>query len=180
MKIKISKKVLFIIGIVIFAVVFASLINSYVQQVRDRDQVSASLSEQKVLLNKLNTEKADLENQRAQAEALLGTSQAKFPQSVESIEYGEDLFEIAGDCNLELIALSPSAPVDKKVGSVTYSVAIFVVTVEGNIDDTLDFIQAIRTGDDFQLPWSAEVKGVNINIARSEATINLDIYAYKR
>ena len=49
------------------------------------------------------------------------------------------------------------------------------------MDDLLDFIYAIRTGDDFELPWSAALKGVNMGVGTAvEATITLDIYAYRR
>jgi type II secretory pathway pseudopilin PulG len=180
MKIKINKKVLFIIGIVIFAIAMGSLVRSYSQQVGEQEQLRDSMSTQQVLLNNLNTEKADWENKRAEAQALLDTSQAEFPEWVESIEYGEDLFKIAEDCNVDLTELIPSAPTAKKVGAATYYVAAYFVKVMGNIDDTLEFIQALRTGEDFQLPWSAVVKGITMDIGTSETSITLDIYAYER
>jgi hypothetical protein len=178
---KISKKVWLIIGIIVFAIVFGSLLRIYIQQAREQGQLSTSLAAQQTLLRKLTTDKANLENDWEQAESLLNTSQAKFPGAVESIEYGEDLFEIAGDCNLELTGLSPSMPADKKVGAVTYSVATFAVKVTGSVDNILDFIYAIRTGGDFKLPWSADVKSISITTGEEmAATITLDIYAYKR
>jgi hypothetical protein len=60
-----------------------------------------------------------------------------------------------------------------------------VVVVKGNIDDTLDFIDAIGTGIDyklswsFQLPWSVNVKSVSMSPGGA-TTIYLDIYGYKR
>jgi len=142
----------------------------------------------------LTSNKQELEGQLAQAESSLNTSQAQFPQVLESIEYGEDFFKIAygenlyamaGGCGVDLTKLTASQPADKKVGTVTYSVSSFVVVVEGNIDNILKFIDAIGTGIDydltwnFQLPWSVDVKSVNIDVANSKATINLDIYGYK-
>ena len=49
------------------------------------------------------------------------------------------------------------------------------------MNDILDFINAIRTGDGFKLPWSAEVKSVSIDFGDegAVATINVDIYGYK-
>ena len=181
MKIKINKKIWLIIGIAIFVIALVSLVRIYSQQVREQEQLSVSLAAQQALLRKLSTDKEALENQLAQAESLLNTSQAKFPQSVESIEYGEDLFEIADDCNLELTELSPSMPGTKTVGAVTYSVSLFAVKVQGDMNDILDFIYAIRTGNGFKLPWSAEVKSVSVDIGDEEtvATITLEIYGYK-
>ena len=119
---------------------------------------------------------------------MLNANQAQFPELVECIEYEDDLFEIADECNVAITRLTSSKPTDKEAGGVTYSVSSFVVVVAGNIDDILKFIDAIGTGIDyeltwsFQLPWSVDVKSVNMKIASetSTATINLDIYGYKR
>jgi type II secretory pathway pseudopilin PulG len=180
-KIKISKKGLLIIGIAIFAVVLGILVRTYSQQVREREELSSDLSAQQTLAATLTADREDWEDKLAQAESLLYTSQAKFPALVDSIEYGDDLFEIADDCNLELAALQSSKPTAKQAGAVTYWVAPFVVKVAGDLDNILDFLYAIRTGDDFTLPWGAEVKGVQITTAiQAEATITLDIYSYGR
>jgi type II secretory pathway pseudopilin PulG len=180
MKIKIDKKVWLIIVIVILVIAAVSLVRPFAQQVKQRKELSANLAAQQASQLKLTKDKAALEGELEAAESLLNTSQAKFPESVESIEYGEDLFEIADDCNLELTQLSPSMPGTKTGGAVTYSVSTCVVMVQGDINDILDFIDAIRIGDGFQLPWSAEVKSVSITWEKeTTATITLDIYGYK-
>jgi len=135
------------------------------------------LSNAQTLLPGLVANREKLEDRLTQAESSLDKSQAKFSQSVKSIEYGEDLFEIADDCNVDLTSLSPSTPTSIKLGAVTYSVSSFAMVVQGNVDNILDFIYAIRTGEDFQLPWSADLKGVNMD--GSQAAITLDIYSYK-
>jgi hypothetical protein len=180
-KIKIGKKVWLIIGVAIFIIALASLVRIYVPQAGERGQLSVSLAAQQTLLRNLAIDEADLAKKLDAAESLLEASRVKFPESVESIEYGEDLFKIADDCNVELTGLTPSMPGTKTVGAVTYSVSSFAVQVEGNVDNILDFINAIRIGDGFQLPWSAEVTSVSIDIgdAGAVAAINLDIYGYK-
>ena len=178
---RLSKKVWLIVVIVIFAIVLGVLFSIYAGQARERNELNDKLSNAQTLLPGLVANREDLEDQLTQAESKLDESQAKFPESVESIEYGEDLFEIADDCNVDLTSLSPSTPTSKKVGAVTYSVSSFAVVVKGNINDILDFIYAIRTGEGFDLPdfpWSADLKGVNID--GSQASITLDIYGYKR
>ena len=175
---KLSKTVWLVVVIVIFAIVLGVLFSIYSGQARERNELSDRLSNAQTLLPGLVANREDLEDQLAQAESSLDKSQAEFPESVASIEYGEDLFEIADDCNLDLTSLSLSTPTNKKVGDVTYSVSPFTVTVKGNTDDILEFIYAIRTGGDFQLPWSAQVK--RVNMSSGSATINLDIYGYKR
>jgi len=179
-----SKKVWLIIGIAIFAIVLAVLFSMYSRQAGEREQLEKSLEDAQFLLPQLTAQKEDLEDQLAQAQSLLDRSRAEFPESVECIEYGEDLFEIADDCNLELTTLRPSKPTAKKVGAVTYSVSSFAVSVRGEVSDILDFVDALRAGVDFQLPWGAEVTSVKISYSGGEstagtATINLNIYAYK-
>jgi hypothetical protein len=178
---KTSKKVWLIVGIGVFAIVIALLFSNYSRQAGEREQLENNLFTAQALLPKLTNQKGDLENQLAQAQSLLDRSRAKFPQSVESIKYGEDLFEIADDCDVEITKLTASLPTDKVAGGAAYSVSSFAVGVEGDLSDILDFVDALRAGADFQLPWSAEVTTVKINCASEgdSATINLDIYAYK-
>ena len=181
---KLSKKVWLIIGIAIFAIVLAVLFSIYSGLAGERKQLENDLLVAQDRLPKLTVEKGDLEDQHAQAQSLLDRSRAKFPESVESIEYGEDLFEIADDCAVEITRLTASMPTDKEAGGGTYSVSSFAVSVRGDVSDILDFVDALRADVDFQLPWSAELTAVKINYAGEEdtagtATIKLDIYAYK-
>jgi hypothetical protein len=190
---RLSRKVWLIVEVVILVAAIVSLYVVYSRQVRERDELEASLSTAQALLPALTTNKQGLEAQLAQAESALSASQAKFPKVLESIEYGEDFFKIAygqnlytmaGGCGVDLTSLAASKPTDRIVGTITYSVSSFVVVVSGNIDNILKFIDAIGTGIDytlpwsFQLPWSVDVKSVNIDVGGS-ATISLDIYGYK-
>jgi len=191
---KLSKKVGLIVGIVILAVVLGILFTIYAGQARERGDLQDRLSRDQTLLPTLIKQRDSLEDQLAQAQSSLDSSQSKFPESVESIEYGEDFFKIAygqklytmaGGCGVELTRLTASQPINKKVGTVTYSISSFVVVVEGNTDNILKFIDAIGTGIDydlswsFQLPWSVDVNSINIEVNKSKATISLNIYGYK-
>lgn len=176
---KLSKKVWVIVGIGILVIVLVSLYVFYFQQVGEREQLSGRLAAAQEEEGKLDDERDELEKQLAQAESSLDANLAQFPESVESIEYGEDLFELADDCNLALTSLHQSKPTNKTVGTVTYSASSLTIVVSGGIDDILEFIEAIITGEDFQLPWSADLEGVIINIAGGTASITLDIYGYK-
>jgi hypothetical protein len=190
---KISRKVGLILGAVVIVAALVSLYIVYSGQAGERNDLNARLATAQTLSNVLTTQKQDLENQLAQAQSLLNTDRAKFPQSMESIEYGEDFFKVAygqnlymmaDGCGVQLTSLTASPPADKTVGAVTYSVSSFAVVVSGSIDNVLKFIDAIGTGIDyqlpwtFQLPWSVDVKSITMNVGGS-ATINLDIYGYK-
>ena len=189
-----SKKVGLIVGIVILAVVLGILFSIYSGQAGERGDLQDRLSRAQTLLPTLIKQRNALEDLLVKAELSLDDSQAKFPEVVESIEYGEDFFKIAygqnlyamaAGCGVKLTRLTASQPINKKVGTVTYSISSFGVVVEGNTDNILKFIDAIGTGIDydlswsFQLPWSVDVKGINIEVNKSRATISLDIYGYK-
>jgi hypothetical protein len=180
MKIKIDNRIWLIIGIAIFVAAAVILFRAYTQEVNEQAQLTTDLATQQGLLHMLTTEEDDQQNKLKQAESLFDASRAKFPESVESIEYGEDLFKIAGDCSVELTNLSPSPPGTTTQGAVTYSVSSFSIQVQGDVSDILSFINALRTGDSFRLPWSAEVNSVSIDFGDTEvATISADIYGYK-
>jgi hypothetical protein len=181
MKTGIDRKIWLIIGIAIMVAALVGLFRIYAQQVKEQEQLITDLATQQSLLQTLTTQENSQQEKLNAAESLLDTSQAKFAESVESIEYGEDLFKIAHDCNVELTSLSPSVPGTRTVGAVTYSVSSFAITVQGAVDDILSFINALRTGSGFQLPWSAEVNSVSIDIGGEGgvASISVDIYGYK-
>jgi len=172
-----SKKVWLILGAVILVAALVSVYMVYFRQAEERDALNGRLSTARTRLPVLNAEKNGLEDQLTQAESLLNASQAKFPESVESIEYGEYLFEIADDCNVNLASLNFPKPADKKVGAVTYSVVSLSLPVSGELSDIFDFIDILRTDQRFD---STEVKSVNLNVGGGSATISVDIYGYKR
>ncbi|MEA1872795.1 MAG: hypothetical protein U9M91_05385 [Chloroflexota bacterium] len=182
---KLSKKVGLIVVIVVIVAALAGLFTIYSRQAGERGELEDGLSRAETLLPTLINQRDSLEKELAQAESSLDTSQTKFPRVVESIEYSEDFFKIADDCNLDLTRLTASKPTNKKVGTITYSVSSFAVVVEGNTDNILKFIDAVGTGIDydlswsFQLPWSVEVKSINMEVGKSRATISLNIYGYK-
>lgn len=172
-----SKKVWLIVGIAVLVVALALVYTNYSRQVKELEQLDDRLKKAEALLPQVTRERQDLEDRLAQAQSLFAANQAKFPESVDSIQYSDDLFEIADDCNVDITSLSLSKPTDKKVGALTYYVSSVSMGIQGSVDDVLKFIGALRTGNGFTLPWSAEVK--TIYLRESGTTIALDIYSYK-
>ena len=134
---KLNKKVLLIVVIVIFAVALGVLFSIYSGQNGERADLNDRLSLTQTLLPGLIDNRETKEDELTQAESLLAANQAKFPESVESIEYGDDLFEIADDCNVSLTKLTAAKPTNKTVGTVTYSTSSFRLSVQGSIDNIL-------------------------------------------
>ena len=182
---RLSKKVWLVAGIAVLAVVLGFLFMTYSQTAAEHRQLDDRLTLAQSRLRELPArelpaQKTDLQNQERRAESSLETSQDKFPQSVASIEYGDDLFNTADESKVRITRLTASSPVDRQVGTITYSVSSFMIVVKGDVKDMLDFVHALRTTGDFQLPWSAHVKEVKLNYKSTEALIGLDIYGYKR
>jgi len=195
---KLSKKALLIVVIVVFAIALGVAFSIYSGQARELGELQSQLEEAQKRLPGLMDEREEKEDELAQAESSLAEEQAQFPEVVESIEYGEDFFKIAygqnlytmaAGCGVDLTSLEGSKPTNKEVGPVTYSVASFTVKVNGSVDNMLKFIDAIGTGSDyaptwsFQLPWSVDVKSINIDMdggGGGSTIVKLDIYGYRR
>jgi len=201
---KISRTAWLILGIGIFAIAIGILCWVFLQQVQEQKGLNNSLSLAQATLPRVISERNDLESQLpqleselAQAESLLSGVKARFPESVESIEYDEVLFEIADDCDLEIIELTASEPSDEEIAGITYYITSFKVKVEGKyggyidktVGDILDFINTIATSE--YSPGetnfvNAIIKEVNMEVPepgevdeKPKATIKLDIYGYQ-
>lgn len=170
------------VGLVLGAIVIVgALIGAYVIYsglATQRNDLNGRLNRAETALPLLTSQKQDLEGQLAQAQSSLSTSQAEFPQSVQSIEYGEYLFEIAHECNVQLTSLSFPEPTTRTVGGITYSDVFLNVPVSGTLDNIFKFIETLRTDSRFA---STEVRQISMNIVGGtvEASITVDIYAHK-
>ena len=176
---RLSRKVLVIVGFIVIGVVLGLMASNYFETAAEHTALQERLALSQTRIPALTAEKAELENDESQAKSRLDAGRAKFPQAVESIEYGDDLFALASSSNVRITKLIPSTPANREVGGITYSTSSFLVVVEGEVSDILDFTHAMRTAQDFQLPWSADVTGVNIDYGGRRASINLTIYAYR-
>ena len=180
MRMRLSRTAWLILGIGIFIIVFATLYTVYSRQSSEQEQLADSLVAAQARLPKVISDRQATEaeltqwqDKLAEATSLLSKSEAKFPESAESIKYDELLFDIADVCDLEVMSLTASEPQSKKekvevedieVEDVTYIVTSFDLKVEAvgsvpdplteaYIDETvaniLDFINTIATGEDF-------------------------------
>jgi hypothetical protein len=175
---RLSRRVWLILGAI---VLIAALVGAYVvyfRQAEVRNDLNSRLSRAQESVATLTADKNDLEDQLAQAQSLLDASQAIFLESVDSIEYGEYLYEIADDCNVVLRSLSFPKPTSKKSGGVTYSVVSLTLPISGTLDSIFEFIDTLITDDRFA---STEVTGISMSMGAEgvSATINVDVYAHK-
>jgi len=209
---KLSRTAWLVLGIGVFIIAFAALFSINSGQSGEQGRLSDSLAKAQALLPKLIDEREDLEDQvtnwekkLAEVTSSLSRSEARFSQSVESIEYDEILFNIADDCDLQVVELTASEPENKKVEDIIYAVTTFEVVVRSKelppsaagafdiyIDNTvanmLTFISAIATSEEFnvgaievvdmeELEPPGEVEGDEFG---PEATVKLIIYGFPR
>ena len=165
---KISNKVWLIVGIVVIVALLCVLFTIYFQQVREQQDLNERADSATAHSVKLTADKKDLEDELTQAQSLLDTSQADYPQEVHSIEYGEHIFEIIDDCNLTLSSLSFPGPSSTQVS--------LSLPVSGSVADIFEFIHTINTDDRFA---STSVNSVNLNVGGG-ATISITIYIHQR
>jgi len=173
---RIGKRVLLILGAIVLVAALVSLYMVYSRQTGERNDLNARLSRAQTLLPGLTATKTDLENQLASAQSSLDASRAKFPEAVESIEYGEYIFELVERCNLQLASLIFPRPAARTVGSVTYSVVSLSLPVSGTLENIFKFVDIIKTDPRFA---STQVNSVNLNVGGGGATIAVDIYGYE-
>jgi hypothetical protein len=173
---KLSRKVLLIVIVIAIVAALAVLYSVYARQAAERGDLNERLSRAQTLLPGLVNNRENKEDELTQAESSLEAKKVKFPESVESIEYGEYIFEIVEDCDLTLATLNFPKPSAKTEGSVKYSVVSLSLPVKGEVDDIFDFIDTIKTDDRFA---STQVKTISLNVEGGSATISVDIYGYK-
>ena len=165
---KISKKVWLIVGAAIIVALLCVVFTIYFQQIREQQDLNERLDSATALSVKLTADKEDLEDDLAQAQSLLNTSQQEYPQEVHSIEYGEHIFEIVEECNLTLGSLSFPGPSSTQVS--------LSLPISGSVADIFEFIHTINTDDRFA---STSVNSVNLNVGGG-ATISITIYIHQR
>jgi len=201
-----------VLAIGIFAIAIVFLYQANQQKGAGYEQLNTQLAAAQQLLPKLITEKDDLEGRLSQlqveldqAEISLEQGKAKFPSEIDGIDYGELLFDIAHDRDLEVIKFVGSQPAEQNVGEITYTITSFDLDVRGEVADILDFVNVIATDDDFKTasvgsvqisvpePLTREEKDLQVEQAQEtaaddeeaekpespSAVIHLEIYSYK-
>jgi len=187
---KISKTALWILGIGFFVIASAVLIMFYVRQSGDAEQLEDNLLVNQSLLTKLTSDRAELNSQLTQlyhqldeAEAAYNQNKAKFPKSVMTIEYDEEIFFIADDYNLEVMKLTASEPREYLIEEIPFFVNTdFEVEVRGQVSNILSFINNVATGGYFD---AATVELVKMEVPepgqgeQPTAIIKITVFSYE-
>jgi hypothetical protein len=186
---KLSKIAWWILGAGFFVLAAIILVVLFSGQSSDARQLEDNLLVTQTLLNKLISDREDMESQLAQlqnelaeAQAAYNQSQAKYPESVASIEYDEEIFALANDSSLDVMSLIASEPRENKVEGIVFVNTVFEIEVRGTVTNILTFIDDIATGDYFE---SATAELINLEIPETgqneepNAFIKIIIYSYE-
>ena len=177
---RLGKKAGLVVGIIVLVVVLGFVVSNYFEVAAEHRRISDRLDVARSRIPALATEKSDAQRELQSAETTLNNSLRKFSGSLESLEYDEDLCRTARECGVQITSITAAPPADRTGGTVTYYVSAFTIGVSGDVRAILDFVHALRSAQDFQLPWSAQVKTVNMDYTNGTATISFDVYGYKR
>jgi hypothetical protein len=201
---KLSKTTWMVLGIGVIIIAAVSLYMVYQGQVQKRQEARDSLAnvEQNLQsftnikeateveliqledeLQEWQNELSQLETELAQAKLTLDQTGARFPSSVESIEYDEVLFSFAHDANLKITSLTAgepaetiteditvpaelttediTVPMDITIEGITYATTFFTVEVKGEVADILDFVNRVVTDEGFK---TAVLEPVSIEV----------------
>jgi hypothetical protein len=186
---KISKIGLWILGIGIFVIASAVMVALHASKSGDAKQLEDNLEVTQGILATLVSDREDLTGQLAQmeneldaAEAAYLQSQGKFPKTVASIEYDEEIFSIADDNDLEVMSLLASEPRENEVEEITFDTTTFEMEVRGTVSHILNFIDDVVTGEYFD---SASVETISMEVPKPEqeeqptAVLQIIIYSYE-
>jgi len=182
-----------LLGIGILAIAGVSLYVVYQDQTDEQDGLNQSLLAAEAALpelvsetNDLETELAQLEDDLAQAEDELDEVERKFPDSIESSDYGDLLFNLAQNLGLEVINFTSSEPSEITEDGLRYEATSFVIEVEGKVDAILQYLTKIQVESEFWTATIEVVNIVNIDIAlpapgeeETSANISLRILSYR-
>ena len=173
---KLSRITWFILGAGIFVIATGSLFAVYRGEAKKQEELNEKLSVAQNILPKLVSQRQELESQlsqlesdMAQALATIASVKAVFPESVESIEYDEVLFNLAHNHALEVQELQASEPKAYKGDdeSISYMVTIIDVQVTGEVSDILDYFNSI-VNDEFFTTADVELVEIDIPLPMSE------------
>jgi cell division protein FtsB len=191
---KLSRTVWIVLGVAVFIIGFVVLYMMYSRQITEQEQLKSRVAANQATFSKLVTERENwqtqlvklqselAQRQSALTQAKLALSQAEtgWPQSAQSIEYDEKLFEMADAWKLDITVVTAAEPAEEEVEDITFVTATFTVEVTGKpietafkeekdyrdylydtVDDILAFVHTIVNDKAFA---SAGINLVNMQV----------------
>ncbi|MBN1370012.1 MAG: hypothetical protein JW954_07255 [Dehalococcoidaceae bacterium] len=179
---KVSNRTWVILLFLVIAAAAVGLYFLYNSQVEKRDNALAAKQQAQIMIPALQAQKAGLEDDLAdlkeeyaslvqqveelnitlqEAEGELAVSQARLQLMVESIEYGEKLFALAGRADVEITSIAVEGPAVETITGISYEVTIINLGVKGQNEAIFDFISLVNQDGMFDTTMAGPV---NFNI----------------
>ncbi len=181
---KLSKARLLVIAAAVLLLALAMVWRSYSQRAEERSQLDQQLSKvqlslQRVKLETLSGQKAELEKRLDQAKAQFEAVKAGLSEPSEDIDVVGIVFRIARAPGVEITAITLAAPVEGSLGGVTGSVTSLSLNVAGDVPGLVSFVTAVNNAF-----VAGVIKSVVVAIPEStskdkaSASIELVVYSF--
>lgn len=175
---KVSNRTWVILLFLVIAAAAVGLYFLYNSQVEKRDNALAAKQQAQIMIPALQVQKAgleedlaDLEEQYASlvdqmeelnitletAEGELAVSQARLQLMVESIEYGEKLFSLAGQAGVEINSVTVEPPAEATITGITYEITAIGLEISGQNQEIFDFVTLVNQDAMFDTTMSGPV-----------------------
>ncbi len=182
---KISKRLLLIIGIGVFAAALIFLNMQRSQAVDEQSQLSAQLNLDKTRLAGLNVEQlssqqAELEEHLSQATSQFEAVKSILSQPVGSVNVTSVLFDVAKACSVGVTEMTSPGPATESLEGVTCSVITLSATIEGDVPNLVNFVTTLNSHF-----TTGAIKSITITIPETgssdnaTANIQLAVYSYQ-
>ena len=161
---KLSKRMLIVLAVGAFIIVFAVLGMTCSQRVNEQDELNEQLSLAQLRLKgvqpeQLSSQQAELEGQLSQATSQFEAVKDILSQPIGSITISSILFEIAEAHGLEVTEVTSPGPDSESLEGVTCSVISLTAKVEGDVHNLVSFVAKLNSHF-----TTGVVKSVEINI----------------
>ena len=181
---KLSKTSSLILTIGIFFIAFVGLGIAHSRQASEQNQLGEELyvAEQglsKLPLQKLRSQKNDLEERLNRTLLQLEAAKNELSQPIKSIDITDSLFEIAGDCRVEISDVNSSVITSDKLEGINGPVIQLLINFEGDLTDIISFITRLNNDFATGVVKSAEIKLPETTAGdKPSANIRLVLYTY--
>jgi hypothetical protein len=190
MKIKrfaIGRRLLLILSVGIFVIALAVLGYYYlgeVQEKRDLEtqlaSVNAEIASISLQINLSQQDYDDLEEEISQNKAQIAVVKTQLITSLWSSDIFRDMFEIAGDTDVDLIPISESDISNSSIAGVSYYIRSLTFTAKGSALDIYEFVDNVSQDLDTSILSSFSIGTSGDPAAETSAGMRLTVYSYER
>jgi hypothetical protein len=183
---KVSKSMLFVLGIGVVVIALIYLVFAYRSQAGDRDSLSQQIAADTQTAANLDVQKLSLQTQKTQLSAQYTEAKTAFDQAgavyslpLESIDYGQELFNTADTLQVQITNLSMSRPSITNIDNLNYRVMDINLDVQGSLDGITGFTNTLADSSSFGGISIGNVSISQMNSSNGEPRLHISLRAYQ-